>query len=437
MYSNIFRGVIVLCAIVPTISFSQILYSDGATIVVTNGGALFINGGLTMENGSLLTNNGELQITKNSSFALPGTITINNGCNAEGSGDYWIEQNWINNGVFAANNSSVYLHGNTEQLITTTNNTITEFNTLVLSGNGTGIDRRKSLVNVGARISALGFLNLNDRELATQTNELKVLNPDNSAVFNSLLFGNEGFVSSDSPGNFEWLTNSIDPYYFPVGSSLGTLRYRPVLITPQSASSNSFKVRFDNSSADLYNYFIAQHTADISTLNPLFFHSIEQVSGNSDIDLEIAYDPSTDGEWNMLGHWENNQDLWTSMAPASASGMGNYSSLLKSGWDFPDIYVPYILANSQHLISIPNVFTPNQDGINDFYLVAAEGITDYSIVIINRWGNVVFDSDDINVPWDGNSNGNACSEGVYFYIIRAKSGSEELIKQGNITLITN
>lgn len=430
------RILIALMAIVPCVSFSQMVSSNGATITVTNGGVVFVNGGMTLENGSQLSNNGLLQFTKNSTVTSPGTFRINSGGNANGSGDYQVEQDWINNGAFSANNSVVNLYGNTEQLITSTNNTITEFNALILSGNGTGNNRKKSLQNVDTRISTTGSLQLNDRELATQTNELKVLNAANAAVANSLSFGNEGFVSSEAPGNFEWVTNSSGAYYFPVGSSLGVLRYRPVQISPQSNAGSSFSVRFDNYSADLNNYFIAQHENSLSTLNPIFFHSIEQVTGNSNVDLEIAFDPSNDGEWNLIGHWVDDQDLWISMAPTLASGLGNYSSLLKSDWNFPDPYTPYILANSSQSITIPNVFTPNHDGTNDFYLVKAEGVTDYSIVILNRWGNVVFESDDINAPWDGSSNGKACSEGVYFYLIRAKSGTEDIVKQGNITLIT-
>ena len=65
-------------------------------------------------------------------------------------------------------------------------------------------------------------------------------------------------------------------------------------------------------------------------------------------------------------------------------------------------------------IEFPNVFSPNNDGINDFFDLSFSMI-EYKI--INRWGNLIFDSKDMNSKtWDGTFNGQKCNEGVYFYI---------------------
>lgn len=69
---------------------------------------------------------------------------------------------------------------------------------------------------------------------------------------------------------------------------------------------------------------------------------------------------------------------------------------------------------------IPNIFTPNGDGQNDmFKLQDVTNVKEIDIVILNRWGNVVFESDDINFEWNGKvkNDGGECSEGVYFYKI--------------------
>jgi gliding motility-associated-like protein len=70
-------------------------------------------------------------------------------------------------------------------------------------------------------------------------------------------------------------------------------------------------------------------------------------------------------------------------------------------------------------ISLPNVFTPNGDGINDLFVPLTpieEG--DFHIDIFSRWGIVVFSTSNPNIMWNGtvNGNGNECSEGVYFYV---------------------
>lgn len=66
----------------------------------------------------------------------------------------------------------------------------------------------------------------------------------------------------------------------------------------------------------------------------------------------------------------------------------------------------------------PNVFSPNGDGQNDNWKLVYEiNVSKIEIVILNRWGNVVFESDDLNFVWNGKVKGTGadCSEGVYFY----------------------
>ena len=163
---------ITLAVILQTISahfFSQTLVTNGATLFVNSGGILACNGGLSITNASQMTNNGDIFVTKNSTNLLPGTLTNNTASNLSGNGTYKVEQDWINDAIFSAGASTVNLYGNTEQFITSTNNTISEFNNLILTGNGTGNNRKKTLQNVNARISVTGQLTLNDRECSTQT----------------------------------------------------------------------------------------------------------------------------------------------------------------------------------------------------------------------------------------------------------------------------
>ena len=70
---------------------------------------------------------------------------------------------------------------------------------------------------------------------------------------------------------------------------------------------------------------------------------------------------------------------------------------------------------------IPNVFTPNDDGVNDLWKLPS-GLKDYEVIIYNRWGNQILKASADGFMWDGKlKNGNMCYAGSYFYIIQNKN----------------
>lgn len=91
-------------------------------------------------------------------------------------------------------------------------------------------------------------------------------------------------------------------------------------------------------------------------------------------------------------------------------------------------------------ITIPNVFTPNNDGVNDYFFprqLLSAGMTAFDMAVYNRWGQLLFKSNTLEGRgWDGTFNGNPQPEGVYIYTIDAtfKDGQVEQHK-GNVTLM--
>jgi len=67
---------------------------------------------------------------------------------------------------------------------------------------------------------------------------------------------------------------------------------------------------------------------------------------------------------------------------------------------------------------IPNAFTPNGDEFNHTFRTTGYSVKFFHMEIFDRWGNVVFITDDINSHWDGTFVGKACPQGVYTYAIR-------------------
>ena len=422
---------------ISTYGFSQLFYGNNALIQINSGAQVISNGGVLLTNGTDLTNNGTFQITNNSTLPQPGNFTLTSATIVNGTGLYQVEQDWTNDATFTAQTSSVNLYGDLQQFITSTNGTITEFNNLTLTGNGNGINRKKTLQNVDARVSLTGILALNNRELETQANDFTVLNPSSTSITNSTTFGAEGFVSSLDPGYLIWNTNSQNAYVFPVGSSAGTLRYRPSKIQPSSSSAHSYGVRMNNVSAENYNYFFAQNDGTIDAANALFFHSIERLNGASPAEVGVAYLPSADGDWLGMAHWHTGQTQWNAMGQTADTLVSNYTYVNKAAWDFTEPGTPYVLVNLVDELTIPNVFTPNGDGVNDVFSIDGKAITEFNLTIVNRWGNTIFESNDINTSWDGTADGTPCLDGTYFYIIKAKSTSNDYNKHGHVTLNAN
>jgi gliding motility-associated-like protein len=74
-------------------------------------------------------------------------------------------------------------------------------------------------------------------------------------------------------------------------------------------------------------------------------------------------------------------------------------------------------------VFIPNSFTPNGDGINDYFQVVANGVEDFEIVVCNRWGEVVYRSIDPEEKWTGGKDSFFVPDGVYTYRVKALDGN--------------
>jgi len=82
---------------------------------------------------------------------------------------------------------------------------------------------------------------------------------------------------------------------------------------------------------------------------------------------------------------------------------------------------------------LPDYFTPNNDGANDFFFIESEGLQELTIVIMNRNNEIVFESNDIEFRWDGRDRrtGIPVEKGTYYYMISAKDLGGNLISKHN------
>ena len=81
-------------------------------------------------------------------------------------------------------------------------------------------------------------------------------------------------------------------------------------------------------------------------------------------------------------------------------------------------------------VVLTNVFTPNGDGKNDYLFVNANGLTDFSVVVLSQANQVIFQSTDPSFNWDGKlTNGDDAPIGQYVYFITGKSDRGDLINK--------
>ncbi|MCS6991289.1 MAG: gliding motility-associated C-terminal domain-containing protein [Chitinophagales bacterium] len=90
-------------------------------------------------------------------------------------------------------------------------------------------------------------------------------------------------------------------------------------------------------------------------------------------------------------------------------------------------------------IWFPNAFTPNSDGVNDVYRLIGYNIKRFHMMIFNRWGELVFVTDQLDRGWDGQCSGVPCEVGVYVYVADFMGELHGVTtagrRKGNITLI--
>jgi len=93
------------------------------------------------------------------------------------------------------------------------------------------------------------------------------------------------------------------------------------------------------------------------------------------------------------------------------------------------IYIPILVKEFE--LSVPNVFTPNGDGINDKYEIPyLDRYISNEILIFDRWGTLVYKEKNYNSGWDGGR----LPDGVYFYILKCQGYWEEDVFRGSVSI---
>jgi gliding motility-associated-like protein len=101
-----------------------------------------------------------------------------------------------------------------------------------------------------------------------------------------------------------------------------------------------------------------------------------------------------------------------------------------------DTVTRIVIIEDETTLWIPSAFSPNGDGKNEVFLVRGYGFTDFRLDIFDRWGLLLFSSDNAETGWDGTYNNGKCETDVYVYRVRFRDADNTPHDQvGRVTVV--
>jgi gliding motility-associated-like protein len=99
-----------------------------------------------------------------------------------------------------------------------------------------------------------------------------------------------------------------------------------------------------------------------------------------------------------------------------------------------------VTIQEDNFLYVPNTFTPDGDEFNNVFIPCVSDSFDpqsYTLFIFNRWGELIFESNDINIGWNGTYNGKLQQDGIYTWKILLKAKDIANIKEyhGHVLLM--
>lgn len=208
------------------------------------------------------------------------------------------------------------------------------------------------------------------------------------------------------------------------------------LITNLAAGNYNITITDDNNCSEIFTYTIN----NIPGPSANFTHSPQGILTTDNMTVNFTDNSTTGVNW----FWDfGDGNTSTEQNPTHTfSGVGTYLITLTvtDGNNCTDLFTITIEVDEDYSAYFPNAFSPNLDGINDVFYPQINGINNstYQLVIFDRWGEKLFETNDPLIGWNGNilSSSKNASQGVYSYkAIFATYGGKEFVHTGIITLI--
>lgn len=419
--------IVLLCS---NITIAQNFINNGAKIIVNNGAYVYVGGSFV---NLASTEDAEIDMTNS-------TIEV--------------KREWVNNNntgeVFKGqgNQSYVILSSYTQNQ-TIGGYTPTYFDNLTLKGS-------KKILDVD-NCKVEGILNLENTYLDLNHKKIHLLNPYPEAITEL-----NGFVRSETNADFGygmiiWNIKDIqDEYIVPFGTGATNYADIPLTFKIVSSGDNTGKVSFATyPTTNTLNYPYPQGVMTLSGFEPelmidRFWIIKPEYETKPAINIGFTFaesdykgvDSKIEAEDFKAIRYNNVAGTWNDMDPIGEADATNkivYTGLINE----TDFYGEWTLINEEHISAfyIPKSFTPNGDGLNDLFGPISKTLDPnfYSFYIYDRWGKLIFTTNDLNIFWDGklkNSN-ETFPQGVYTYLIYSRDilTKSRIQQHGIVTIV--
>lgn len=225
----------------------------------------------------------------------PGNFELQNLGNVRATGDFKIEQDWINNGRLRIDTGQVEMYGANQFF---SGDSISRFCNLLL----TGTDIKEQAQDIRVR----NILNITDRELAVHQFNLFIDNIAPTAIQFVNTFGVEGIISTDEDGWIRKVVRQNEQNIIPTGSSQGIFRHRPAKIHLLSgAIRDTARITFHHHSPDLANASTQDLDRGLCRVQPAYFYTFNATNVQHRYQLDFASYEPIDDYFPLLVKWNN------------------------------------------------------------------------------------------------------------------------------------
>ncbi len=118
------------------------------------------------------------------------------------------------------------------------------------------------------------------------------------------------------------------------------------------------------------------------------------------------------------------------------TGMYWITQYVMNNYGCVDSIIGTVTIMTDYEFYIPSAFSPNGDGMNNYFMGVGRNVKEYAMTIFDRWGELLFHSDDMGIGWDGTFNGVNCKQDTYIYDFKFRDNTNIAHQfTGHVTLL--